>query len=93
MPDPRPYSLTTPACLFISLLVGMAACGILSSDGDRKLLTVTPISAVEAFLEVKAFPGAEISIERDDEEVFSFRMSRSDTLLTDSNLQPTNTYR
>ncbi len=92
--DHLTYRLTTPAFLFLSLLVGMAACGLLGSDDDdRKLLSITPVSAVEVFLEVRAFPGAEISIERDGEEIYSFRMSRPDTLLTDSGLLPATDYR
>lgn len=37
MPDSPPYRLTTPTILFISLLVGMAACGILNSDDPPEL--------------------------------------------------------
>lgn len=37
MPDSPTYRLTTPAFLLLSLLVGMAACGILSSDAPPEL--------------------------------------------------------
>jgi hypothetical protein len=37
MPDPLPYRLTTPVFLFLSLLVGVAACGILSSEDPPEL--------------------------------------------------------
>lgn len=94
MPDRLTYRPTTPVFLFLSILVGMAACGLLGSDdNERKLLNVTAVSAVEVFLEVRAFPGAEISIERDGEEIYSFLMSRPDTLLTDSGLLPATDYR
>jgi len=80
--------------LIIAVVAGFSSCGILGSDdNERKLLNVTPVSAVEAFLEVRAFPGAEISVERDGEEIYSFRMNRADTLLTDSGLQPATDYR
>ena len=37
MPDSQKYRMTTPAFLFLSLLAGMAACGILSSDDPPEL--------------------------------------------------------
>ncbi len=78
----------------IAVVAGFSSCGILSSDdNERNLLNVTPVSAVEAFLEVRAFPGADIVVERDGEQIDSFRMSRADTLLTDTGLQPATTYR
>lgn len=37
MPDSQTYRMTTPPFLFLSLLAGMAACGILSSDDPPEL--------------------------------------------------------
>ena len=78
--------------LFIALLTFFSACGLLSSDEHGGLLQVTPISAVEVALDIQAPKGADITIERDGQPRFSFRLNRTDTLLYETGLQPVTSY-
>ncbi len=75
------------------LLISFSLCSCsLFNNNEIEFFKVTPISAVEVALEIRADSGDEISIERDGNEIFSFRMSRKDTVVYDSGLSPNTSY-
>ncbi|MEX0844346.1 MAG: hypothetical protein WD022_03660 [Balneolaceae bacterium] len=77
--------------ILLILLVFSGGCGLFNNDSPA-FFTVTPISAVEAALEINALPGAEVTIARNGQEMYSFRMTRSDTVVYDGGLSPATSY-
>lgn len=80
-----------PSYTSLLLIISLLGCGLLGSD-TPDFFTVTPVSAVEAALELHADKGDEITIYRNGNEIFSFKMSGRDTILTDSGLEPATSY-
>tara|TARA_R110000868_G_scaffold259361_16_gene517564 strand:- start:33543 stop:34769 length:1227 start_codon:yes stop_codon:yes gene_type:complete len=67
------------------------SCGLFNKN-EIEFFEVTTISSVEVALEICGDSGDKISIERDGNEIFSFRMSRKDTVVYDSGLNPNTSY-
>lgn len=82
-----------PVYLSLFLFLCFNACGLLTDNDQDHLLTVKPVSAVEAALEIETYPGSEITIYRDDAEVFTFHLARRDTIVYDAGLEPATSYR
>jgi hypothetical protein len=75
----------------IPILWVFSSCGLFEND-TPEFFTVTPVSAVEVALQISADSGDKISIVRDGTEIFSFRMSRKDTVVYDAGLAPNTSY-
>jgi len=81
-----------PSTLTLGLILLLqAGCGLFDQS-DIESFTLTPISAVEVALEIRADAGDNIRVERDGKEICAFRMSRKDTVIYDSGLTPATSY-
>ena len=81
-----------PTTLTLGLILLLqAGCGLFDQS-DIESFTLTPISAVEVALEIRADAGDNIRVERDGKEICAFRMSRKDTVIYDSGLTPATSY-
>lgn len=77
--------------LVLILFTSAISCSLFDND-NPDFFTVTPVSAVEVALKIRAERGDSISIIRSQTLVFSFRMASSDTVLIDSDLVPATSY-
>lgn len=87
----KSFLMRMPFFVLVVAYLSLTACGLFNNN-EIETFKVTPISAVEVALEISADSGDKISIERDGNEIFSFRMSRKDTVVYDSGLTPNTSY-
>ncbi len=87
----KSFPMRMPFYVLVVSCLSFAGCGLFSNN-DIETFKVTPISAVEVALEISADSGDKISIERDGNEIFSFRMSHKDTVVYDAGLAPNTSY-
>ncbi len=75
----------------LCILCFFSGCGLFDND-STDFFKVKVVSAVEAALEIHASEGSVIRIERDGNEISSFRLNRADTVVYDTGLEPSTSY-